>query len=75
MELITELVRMAHRREDDIFMACRRGDKDLVVRIISAGTDPRQARDPDWGETLLHTACRYVMHVSLQDINNIGLFH
>ena len=65
---------MAHRTREDIFKACWRGDKDLVVRIISAGIDPRQVRNPGhWGETLLHTACRYVMHVKsprLQDIKN-----
>ena len=50
------------RRHQDIIEACSRGDKDAVSRIISAGTDPRQVRDPDWfGETLLHTASRYVM--------------
>ena len=52
---------MARRRED-IFKACSRGDKDAVSRIISAGTDPRQVRSPDYfGETLLHNASRYVM--------------
>ena len=51
---------MARRRED-IFEACSEGRKDLVVRIISAGTNPREVRSCDhWGETLLHTACRYV---------------
>ena len=57
--------RMARRRED-IFEACRRGDKDTVSRIISAGIDPRQVRNPDFwarGEKLLHTASRYVMYV------------
>ena len=50
------------RRHQDIFEACSRGDKDAVSRIISAGTDPRQVRDTDYfGETLLHTAIRYVM--------------
>ena len=50
------------RRHRDIFRACRSGDKDAVSRIISAGTDPRQVRNPDYyGETLLHTASRYVM--------------
>ena len=50
------------RRLQDIFQACSRGDKDAVSRIISAGTDPRQVRNPDWyGATLLHTASRYVM--------------
>ena len=50
------------RRHQDIFEACSRGDKDAVSRIISAGTDPRQVRNPDlFGETLLHTASRYVM--------------
>ena len=50
------------RRHQDIFEACSRGDKDAVSRIISAGTDPRQVRDPDFlEETLLHTASRYVM--------------
>ena len=50
------------RRHQDIFQACRRGDKDAVSRIISAGTDPRQVRDPDnFEETLLHTASWYVM--------------
>ena len=54
------------RRHQDIFEACSRGDKDAVSRIISAGTDPRQVRNPDFwasGETLLHTASRYVLHV------------
>ena len=54
---------MARRRED-IFRACSEGDKDAVSRIISAGTDPRQVRNPHHyyrGETLLHTASRYVM--------------
>ena len=64
---------MARRREDEIFKAYIRGDKDLVVRIISTGTDPRQVRNRDWcEETLLHTACRFVVHVnspSLQDVN------
>ena len=50
------------RRHQDIFQACSRGDKDAVSRIISAGTDPRQVRDPVcYGATLLHTASRYVM--------------
>ena len=52
------------RRHQDIFEACSRGDKDAVSRIISAGTDPRQVRNPDYfweNETLLHTAIRYVM--------------
>ena len=54
---------MAHRRQD-IFEACSTGDKDAVSRIISAGTDPRQVRNPDYlEETLLHTASRYVMYV------------
>ena len=62
---VLSFVRMAHRTREDIFKACWRGDKDLVVRIISAGTNPRQVRNPGhWGETLLHTACRYVMHVN-----------
>ena len=54
---------MARRRED-IFQACSRGDKDAVSRIISAGIDPRQVRNPYYlwrKETLLHTASRYVM--------------
>ena len=55
--------RMARPRED-IFRACSEGDKDAVSRIISAGIDPRQVRDPYvYGETLLHTASRYVFHV------------
>ena len=55
---------MAHRREDDIFRACVEGEKDLV-RIISAGTNPRLVRSRDHlEETLLHTACRYVVHVN-----------
>ena len=52
------------RLHQDIFQACSRGDKDAVSRIISAGTDPRQVRNPDWlasGEMLLHNASRYVM--------------
>ena len=52
---------MARCRED-IFWACSRGDKDAVSRIISAGIDPKQVRNPNWfGETLLHNASRYVM--------------
>ena len=54
------------RRHQDIFDACSRGDKHAVSRIISAGTDPRKVRSPySWatGETLLHTASRYVLHV------------
>ena len=47
------------RRHQDIFQACSRGDKDALSRIISAGTDPRQVNY--YGETLLHTASRYVM--------------
>ena len=58
-------MRMAHRREDDIFRACVEGDDHLVVRIISAGTDPRLVRNRHYlKETLLHTACRYVVHVN-----------
>ena len=54
------------RRHQDIIQACSRGDIDAVSRIISAGTDPRQVRNPDfYRETLLHTASRYVMHVHL----------
>ena len=50
------------RRHQDIFRACRSGDKNAVSRIISAGIDPRQVRNPAWfGETLLHNASRYVM--------------
>ena len=57
---------MARRREDDIFDACSRGEKEVVVRMISAGTDPRQLRNPNLcEETLLHTACRYVVHAHL----------
>ena len=49
-------------RHQDIFKACSRGDKDAVSCIISAGTDPRQVRNPDfYWETLLHNASRYVM--------------
>ena len=61
---------MARRRED-IFKACSRGDKDAVSRIISAGIDPRQVRDPDpywYGATLLHTASRYVMFCMFTDL-------
>ena len=68
------LLRMARRREDNIFDACSRCEKE-VVRMISAGTDPRQVRNHNFlGETLLHTACWYVMHVnppSLQDVNSL----
>ena len=54
---------MARRRED-MFRACSEGGKDAVYRIISAGIDPRQVRNPDvYEETLLHTASRYVLHV------------
>ena len=57
---------MARRREDRIFDACSAGDKEVVVRMISAGTDPRQVRNPNfYEETLLHTACRYVVHTHL----------
>lgn len=63
---------MAHRHKN-LFDACFEGDKNLVVHIISAGTDPRQVRNPYYfEETLLHTACRYVVHVNsprLQDVN------
>ena len=57
---------MARRREDDIFDACSRGEKEVVVRMISAGTDPRQVRNPNlYEDTLLHAACRYVVHAHL----------
>ena len=65
------------RRHQDIFQACSRGDKDAVSCIISAGTDPRQVRNPNrFGETLLHNASRYVMFcmftylVYVKDIDN-----
>ena len=54
--------KMALLSEAEIFDACKGGDQDRVVRIISQGTDPRQVRNHDFlEETLLHTACRYVL--------------
>ena len=53
---------MALLSEAEIFDACKGGDQDRVVSIISQGTDPRQVRNHDFmEETLLHTACRYVL--------------
>ena len=55
---------MALLSEAEIFDACKGGDQDRVVSIISQGTDPRQVRNHDFmEETLLHTACRYVTSV------------
>ena len=60
---------MARRREN-IFRACSEGNKDAVSRVISAGIDPRQVRNPNvYEETLLHTASRYVLHVHSSRLN------